>query len=185
MSPSSSTPRGKQGLDVAAWAALHAFAPLCMPLHCSASLCTSLNHFAPLCIALHPCMIPHPGPGLVPPSFKGRRAHLDSSPLCWIGLGVGWGGALGWRDAGPLACSTVQAGLILGLHACCTPAQTSQTNSRRCLCLLHHPSSQGAFCQVTALSKLAPFLPLFKPPPSPRLAGGFSKCRFSVGIYIH
>lgn len=37
------------------------------------------------------------------------------------------------------------------------------------------PAPRGAFCQVTALSKPAPFLPLFKPPPSPRLVGGFSK----------
>lgn len=42
------------------------------------------------------------------------------------------------------------------------------------------PAPRGAFGRVMALSKPAPFLPPFQPPPSP-----FSTPRCSMGIYIH
>lgn len=42
------------------------------------------------------------------------------------------------------------------------------------------PAPRGAFGRVMALSKPAPFLPPFQPPPSP-----FSTPRCSMGLYIH
>ena len=116
VSPRSSAPRWKQGLEVAGGAALHPFALPYIALHPT----------APLCTPLHCCTIAHAGPGLVPPLLREQRSRpgqvtslLPGTEEAERRLGRRAGGLE--RNACPFEGSTVQAELDLGRNAFCTP----------------------------------------------------------------